>query len=290
MLEMDMDSDDRQHFHATLYQSELGPASVNIVHAGRHQIRRTPGAIARSRHAVMFLLQLRSGQFRVKQQGREADLKVGDCVLLNGSAPYHLVCPADTECLALRLPSDWLKAWLPNPEGLAGRPLQVVDGWSRALSAALSTFGAQSASDLSLPPSLVAEQLASLLALAAGGGSEKSIHRNTLFDRVMQTVRDRGHEPDFTPEVLALEHDVSRRYIHYLYAQHGSTFGEELIAVRLQRAERLLKDRRFDDVPIGEISARCGFTEPSHFARRFRQKFGQSPTRFRRSAVTDLSP
>jgi transcriptional regulator GlxA family with amidase domain len=55
--------------------------------------------------------------------------------------------------------------------------------------------------------------------------------------------------------------------------------------VRLERAHRLLADKRFEDVRIAEIAWNCGFSEPSHFSRRFRERFGVPPTSFRCNAV-----
>ncbi len=55
---------------------------------------------------------------------------------------------------------------------------------------------------------------------------------------------------------------------------------------RLQRAQDLLTDPRLRDLPIIEIAARCGFTDPSHFARRFRRQFGVTPLAFRRATGT----
>jgi AraC-like DNA-binding protein len=43
-----------------------------------------------------------------------------------------------------------------------------------------------------------------------------------------------------------------------------------------------LGDRRCADAPIGDIAARCGFAEASHFARRFRSAFGFAPSDYRR--------
>ena len=51
--------------------------------------------------------------------------------------------------------------------------------------------------------------------------------------------------------------------------------------MRLDAAHRLLSDRRYDQLSIGEVTARCGFVEPSHFARRFRKAFQLGPTEFR---------
>jgi AraC family transcriptional regulator, positive regulator of tynA and feaB len=54
-----------------------------------------------------------------------------------------------------------------------------------------------------------------------------------------------------------------------------------LYACRLERARRLLRDKRFDGLGIAEIAWNCGFSEPSHFTRRFRERFGSPPSAYR---------
>ncbi len=53
--------------------------------------------------------------------------------------------------------------------------------------------------------------------------------------------------------------------------------------LRLEAARRLLADRRWAALTVTEVAARCGFAEPSHFARRFRLAYGLGPVEFRRS-------
>jgi AraC-like DNA-binding protein len=60
-----------------------------------------------------------------------------------------------------------------------------------------------------------------------------------------------------------------------------SSFGRELIQMRLDCAHRLLSDARYSAVTISEVSLRSGFLEPGHFARRFRNAFGSGPMEFR---------
>jgi AraC-like DNA-binding protein len=81
--------------------------------------------------------------------------------------------------------------------------------------------------------------------------------------------------------MVALAQGISKRYLHFLFACMGTTFGEQLLRVRLDRARLLLSDERFGGIPIGEIAARCGFSEPSHFARCYRQYFGSAPRAYR---------
>jgi len=135
---------------------------------------------------------------------------------------------------------------------------------------------------LALPPGVVAEQIASLLALAAGPSPVDSLRPDVLVRSLHRLLRDRYHEVGLTPVALARDLGISARYLHYLFAKQATTFGRELLRVRLERARDLLGDPRHDDVPIGEVASRCGFAEASHFARRFRHTFGAAPNDFRR--------
>jgi len=280
-LEIDIESPERERFRARLDQSPLGPATLHIVEADTQTIRRTPAHIAHSRYAGYILLQLRAGQLRFQQYGRDSCIEAGDCVLVDCNAPYRLECLHTTRSVALRFPQDWLRNWLPAPENLAGRPLRSGSGWSNALCAALANLDTDGEEELALPEGVVAEQLAALLALAAGPDAHVSRGSEKLLNRIRRTICDRCHEAGLTPGAIADAHGISKRYLHHLFAQTASTFGSELMRMRLDCAHRLLSDTRYSALTISEVAARCGFLEPSHFARRFRKAFGAGPMEFR---------
>jgi AraC-like DNA-binding protein len=280
-LEIDIDTPERAHFHGRLDQSELGPATLYLVENDTQSVRRTPARIAQSRYAGYFLLQLRAGHLRYQQYGRDSSIDPGDCVLVDCTAPYRLECQPATRSVAVRFPHDWLKNWIPAPEALAGRPLRAGAGWSTALSAALANLDTDGNEELALPAGVVAEQIAALLALAAGPDLHASTASEKLLKRIRRTIRDRCSEPGLSPGAVADEHGISKRYLHYLFAHAATTFGNELMQMRLDSAGRLLSDKRFDALSVSEVAARCGFLEPSHFARRFRRAFGLGPTEFR---------
>jgi AraC-like DNA-binding protein len=190
--------------------------------------------------------------------------------------------------VALRFPEQWLRNWIPTPETLAGLPLRAASGWGRALSAALTALDTDE--ELALPASIVAEQIAALLALAAGPSLHASTASDQLFNRVRRTIRDRCHESGLSPGMVAHDVGVCKRYLQYLCANAGTTFRNELMRMRLDAAHRLLSDRRYDLLSIGEVTARCGFAEPSHFARRFRQSFGHGPREFRAVSRDAIQP
>ena len=287
-LEIDIESPQRHHFHGRLDQLDLGPATLYLVEADTQTVRRTRTRITQSRYAGYFLLHLRAGQLGLQQYGRESRIDAGDCVLIDCGAPYQLECLPTTRSVALRLPEGWLQTWIPTPQTLAGLPLRAGSGWGAALSAALTALDTDE--ELALPASAVAEQIAALLALAAGPNMHARTAGDQLFNRVRRTIRDRCHESGLSPGMVADDVGVCKRYLHYLCANAGTTFRNELMRMRLDAAHRLLSDRRYDQLSIGEVTARCGFVEPSHFARRFRQAFGHGPSEFRAVSNEAIQP
>jgi AraC-like DNA-binding protein len=285
-LEIDIDSTTRDGFRARLDQVEFGPATLSILEADVQTVRRTRAHIARTSFNTIFLLQLRRGHAHLRQYDRESILKTGDWVLIDCTEPYHIDCSPATRSVALRFPQDWLRTWIPSPENICGRQFPSTTGWGAALSVALANLDAGGADELALPKGVVAEHIAVLLALAAGPDAEAARRTDKLLRRILSTIRDRCHEWDLTPGSVAEVHGISKRYLHHLFAQANTTFGSELMRLRLEGARRLLCDRRFDTVSVGEVSSRCGFVEPSHFARRFRKAFGQAPMQFRSSYST----
>jgi AraC-like DNA-binding protein len=280
-LEIDIDSLARDRFRARLDTSQFGPAMLHFIEADRQTIRRTPARIAHSRYDGYLLMQMRAGQRRFQQHDRESRIEVGDCVLIDCAAPYRVECLTRARSIALHFSREWLRNWLPTPEVLAGRPFRSGSGWSNALCAALASLDTDWEEELALPEGVVVEQIAALLALAAGPSVRASRGSEKLLNRIRRTMRDRCHEARVTPAAIADSSGISKRYLHHLFAQAGTTFGNELMRMRLDCAHRLLSDTRYAALTVTEVFLQCGFQESSHFARRFRKAYGVGPMEFR---------
>jgi AraC family transcriptional regulator, positive regulator of tynA and feaB len=207
----------------------------------------------------------------------------GECILIDGTEPYDLECPQATSAAILRMPEDWLRRWLPNPE-FSSPTLFARGDWSSALCAAMSSLRLETCTELALPRSTVADQIASLLTLALGNSADSENPRTLLSD-LIATLRDRLAETDLSPFVVASQHDISKRTLHYAFAAAGTTFVEQLMKLRLEHAREILADARQAAPRIEDVATRCGFTDPSHFARRFRQKYGHAPLQYRRAVL-----
>jgi AraC family transcriptional regulator len=85
---------------------------------------------------------------------------------------------------------------------------------------------------------------------------------------------------DLSLTALAAELNISQYYLCRLFKQSiGITPHAYLVQQRVERSKQLLKDR---ENLIVDVAIACGFANPSHFAKCFRQQIGISPKQFQR--------
>jgi AraC-like DNA-binding protein len=81
-----------------------------------------------------------------------------------------------------------------------------------------------------------------------------------------------------TIDRVAQHMGIDRRTIHRHLASEGQTFSGLVDAVRLELAERYVKDRHRS---LAEVSSLLGFSAPSGFSRWYRQRFKAKPSKQR---------
>ncbi len=99
-----------------------------------------------------------------------------------------------------------------------------------------------------------------------------------FLQRVMGLVEEHMADSEFGTEAMGKELYLSRMQLHRkLKALTGRSPHEFLRAMRLQRAAQLLRKGAGN---VSEIAYEVGFNNLSHFAKSFREEFGQSPSEF----------
>lgn len=88
------------------------------------------------------------------------------------------------------------------------------------------------------------------------------------------------HDEDLTLSSVAKLISITPQYLSNLFKDNiGITFSTYLIATRLQHAEKLLIET---DEIITDICYTCGYKNFSHFIRSFKNKYGISPSAYRK--------
>ncbi len=126
------------------------------------------------------------------------------------------------------------------------------------------------------------ELVRALIASAAtDDGVRRDVLGETLLSRVLADARLRVADPGLTPEALARAHHVSVRRLYSACAEAGISLEQWIIDQRLEAARAQLISPGAQHRSIAAVSRACGFQDASHFARRFRDAYGLTPSEWR---------
>ncbi|NBD37832.1 MAG: helix-turn-helix domain-containing protein [Verrucomicrobia bacterium] len=106
-----------------------------------------------------------------------------------------------------------------------------------------------------------------------------------VVDKAMALIRDNPERPP-TREEAARKLRCSPGHLSRVFRRRqGQGYAQASLAYRLDLAADLL---RHADLSLKEIARRCGFFDPSHFGKSFRQRFGRTPRQYRAENITKL--
>ncbi|MGI4730949.1 MAG: AraC family transcriptional regulator [Janthinobacterium lividum] len=282
-LELQVDSAAGHAFRGSVEICRVGPLAMNFLRSDDQHIVRSRQAISRGKLSEFYLIQPRDTTIRMEQLGREIELRPGGCTLIDSRYPFRIENARDQNTLSIAIPTNWLLTWVPCAEELLAQAWMPGVGWGGVLAQAVGNLTPEQIETLPIPASVFCDQLGALMALAGAEASVATVPsaRSSVVDRLRDTIRSEFRNLDLSPAEVARHNGVSLRYLHVQFARMGTSFGEELLTVRLSHAHQMLEDPRYDRLSVGEIALRCGFANASHFARRYRGRFGRSPTRTR---------
>ncbi|GAA5053092.1 AraC family transcriptional regulator [Erythrobacter westpacificensis] len=241
----------------------------------------TEGSAGRAAPSIQ-LVYSRQGAMKTLMGGKSFTIEPGQFVLLDNTRFYQMEMDTEHECLDLMMPQGWLEKHLPDPGALLARPIETREGWGRPLGALLETM-LDGIDHAPLPRPLIAEQVGTLLSLATGveEAAAGTRHRGQLARRILRRIESDYADSSLSPERVAEDCGISKRYLQTLLAGSGTSFVQELNAMRLDRASDMLADPRAAGLPVADIAFRNGFLDPGYFTRLFRKRFGVTPSAWR---------
>jgi AraC-like DNA-binding protein len=247
--------------------SELGRASANIADDHRDEYA---------------LLRIRKGVLRIDTDAKPVTLAEGQGMLIDLRDPARSNAAAGTVLDVALFGRRWLFSRMPAIDTVLAQAIDLREGWAAPLDAVLTRIVTAPPSDPAFPKGVLADHVASALVLAFAGrdaglvGARAATHR-----RLHRALRAALHDPRLNPGSFARSQGMAVRTLHAVFASAGTTFGETLLHLRLEQARRMLEDPRHDALSIAEIAFLSGFSNASHFGRRFREIHALSPAAWR---------
>ncbi|TQR88053.1 helix-turn-helix domain-containing protein [Mycobacterium hodleri] len=173
-------------------------------------------------------------------------------------------------------------------------PMDTVARASRNLSSANPLHGLvgdylKHAVEIARESPTSAEQLSSttvqltraLICAAAGDPRTGEAMSATLVDRIKIYIDAHATDPALSADVIAAAHNISVRHLYNVWRTQEMSLANRILQRRLERARDQLADPTKRHLTVAAIGRACGFSDPTHFGRRFRAAYGTTPREWR---------
>jgi AraC-like DNA-binding protein len=285
----------RNEFHAgngSAYQgsvtlgalADLGVAAYecdpgDIIRAAEH--------ISSSDNDDLLICAQFEGRGAAAQDGRSGKVLCGNICLLDPRRPFNTSMHTRVRSVIVQAPRQKLEVRLGSVSDLtahildSGKPLSALtSGFLEMLPSCLDTVDGVAAAGL-------AEQALDLLALAISSETERRVSalsssRTATLHRLKFQIETKLSDPDLKPSTVAEAVGISVRYANALLSAQGTSLERYIVERRLERCRSAFDDPVQSGRSIGEIAFDWGFSDLSHFSRRFKAAYGSSPSDYRR--------
>ena len=248
------------------------------IEASQHRIAHTIVRSHSSEHPYVKILFQTYGISYFEQNGVQIQIKPGDCLAYDVSCPHTIVSPSLTRHEVVIVPKDLLRERGFNFSKMSACKLSARDGTGR-IAHDLVHAAFDEAAKLSANSAVgVADSLIDLLLLPLR-------EADTMFDRVGPEamyvraqffIREHLRDPDLCIDQISAELGCSKRYLHMLFSERGTTVSDYIWQARLQNCRQELEAHA--GKTITDVAFSWGFSSSSHFSRVFRKYFGVVPS------------
>jgi AraC-like DNA-binding protein len=274
-------------FQGSVRVGSLATLGVATFVCDAAEVRRSDRDAVRGESDDLLLCLQLSGRSAFSQDGRQAMNEAGNFLLLDTRRPFSISLDAKTSSICFKIPRETLEARLGSVSAMTARSISsqgpiaaLTSGFLAMLPAHVDALDSQAAQTIS-------EQALDLVALAFSkesdqNGAALSSARATALLRLKSAVDAGLCDPELRPATVASTAGVSVRYANALLSQEGTSLERYIQDRRLERCRGALSDPAHAHRTIGEIAFSWGFSDLSHFGRRFKAEYGFSPSEYRR--------
>lgn len=288
----------RHEFHSSVgpaYRADVSFHSLGAL--GLAAFDCDPCEVARTRRDLAqcnsddFMLNLQlEGRVVMLQDDRQAITTSGTFALFDTVRPCTMSMHSATKCLAVTIPRRAFEARVGCGPALTAHTMGpknsvagLVTGFLRLIQDRVETLDGIAAAK-------IGEQILDLVALAYLAQTDRRVvelssPRAISLLRLKQSIRVSLCDPDLKPASAAAAAGMSIRYANELLSSEGTSLERYILRSRLDSCRRTLEDSSQAHRMIGDIAFGWGFSDLSHFGRRFKAEYGLSARDYREQAL-----
>ena len=246
----------------------------------------TARTIANGEDDVFFLCLQLEGGATLSQDGREAVIEPGDFVLLDAQRPYSCRYTTNWRQIIIKIPHRSLNARLAASSELTACPVRSSTAVGGLTSGFIRMIPERVEVLQPVAKTQIAEHVLDLAALALAAETAKdkpalSSGRAIALLQLRVAIENRLGDPTLDPSSAAAAAGISVRYANVLLSEQGTSLQRFIVSRRLDHCRPALEDPMQAQRTITDIAFAWGFSDQSHFNRRFKAEYGCAPRDYR---------
>ncbi len=248
---------------------------MKVMHTSHH--------VARAMSDELFICRQVAGRLTLEQNSRGLVLEAGDMTLLDPLLPYAGNFLSGSELLVLKVPRRPLEARLGKTRDMTVRSIKPMDAESSLASAFLAMLPAHAGKLAPTAAEIVRDQALDLVAVSLAKAMERcsprvSSARSLALLSVRAAIDARISDPQLDAATVAAAAGISVRYANSVLAEEGTSIMRLIQSKRLAHCRRALEDPVQAHRTVSEIAYGWGFSDMTHFGRRFKSAYGLLPS------------
>ncbi|WP_207482626.1 transcriptional regulator FeaR [Arenibaculum pallidiluteum] len=262
----------------------LGGLHCAMIAQNTLSVRRSRVEVGRADDRLCFVVMQLRGRSRMVQMNREACLAPGDMTLIDSGRPCAFHFDRDNAQFSLHIPRGLIERHLragrlPLAEPMRGGLAAAAGAMIRSL---FETGGTLSARHGAVArEALTSMILSMLLDDDVADGPAVPAHADAQVAAIRAYIELHVDAPGLSAASIARAHRMSVRHLHRLFQATGTTVGDCIRGLRLEKCASDLRNPGMRGATVTEIAYRWGFSDAAHFSRSFRAAFGQAPREYR---------
>ena len=284
----DIDPLEASSFEGRINYTTVSKLKLCQIEASQHRLAHTAARAKLDAHPFVKILFQTHGISYFEQAGRRIELTPGDCLTYDVSCPHTIVSPSLTRHEVVIVPKELLLE-RGFRAAMSACKLSARTGTGRiAYNFVHAAF--DEATKLSPNNAIgVADSLIDLLLLPLRE-PEAMFNRvgpEAMYVRAQFFIREHLRDPDLSIDRISAALNCTKRYLHMLFSDRGTTISDYIRQARLQHCRHELETQAGKSVT--DVAFSWGFSSSSHFSRVFRQYFGVVPSAIHKAQHGELS-
>ena len=282
---------DNEAFEAKIDGARVGGLAFTKFSFRNLRASTTPRTLRHENHRTdhLFVSMVMSGTVRSDQNDRSSTDRAGDFAVRDTNTTWTIEHSGHSEVLAIAIPRERLEDVLGPARIFAGL---TVDGHLPATTLARSFLSNLLREGDRLPPhsaermvGIGIDLIVACLAERLAREAPRPMHGTLVIQRAKAFIEANLGDPTLDPPLLAIAVGVSLRRLQELFHEHGQYISDWIWQRRLEAAATRLADPGCTHLSIGALAYSCGFANQSHFARRFKARYGIAPSEHRHATL-----